>query len=163
MFWKLGVVSTILSRLGQGAISGALMIPITEMKLREAQFFWALLHKTGQQIIRNEPEAFAFYLNAFLSAARAVTFALQWEDKTSYDRWFPPWCGTRTETDRELLRFMVIQRNFAEKRGSPEFTADDRVLTERRGIHAQSVLVIYDLDMCNVRSYTSHHDTALSP
>jgi hypothetical protein len=101
------------------------MIPITAMKLREAKFFFALLHNAEQQIIRNEPEAFAFFLNAFLSAARAVTFALKYEDKTGYDAWFTPWGETRTEKDRELLAFMVKQRNFAEKRGSPEFNADD--------------------------------------
>jgi hypothetical protein len=101
------------------------MIPATQMKLREAKFFFALLHETGHRIVRNEPEAFAFYLNAFLSAARAVTFALQFEDKTNYDIWFTPWSKTRTEKERELMGFMRIQRNFAEKRGSPEFTADD--------------------------------------
>jgi len=101
------------------------MIPLTEMKLREAKFFFALLHNTAQQIVRNEPEAFAFYLNAFLSAARAVTFALQYEDKCSYDFWFTPWHDTRTEKQRELLAFMVKQRNFAEKCGSPKFTAED--------------------------------------
>lgn len=101
------------------------MIPITEMKLREANFFFALLHSTEQQIVRNEPGAFAFFLNAFLSAARAVTFALQCEDKTSYDAWFTPWREARTAKDRELLAFMVKQRNFAEKRGSAEFNAAD--------------------------------------
>jgi hypothetical protein len=99
------------------------MIPLTEMKLREAKFFFALLNNTSQQIVRNEPEAFAFYLNAFLSAARAVTFALQYEDKSNYDTWFTPWCDTWTEKERE--KFMRNQRNCAEKRGSPEFTADD--------------------------------------
>jgi hypothetical protein len=100
------------------------MIPLTEMKLREAKFFFALLHNTGQQV-GNEPAEFAFYLSAFLSAARAVTWALQYEDKSNYDTWFKPWGATRTEKERELLAFMVIQRNCAEKRGSPEFTADD--------------------------------------
>lgn len=93
-------------------ISGTSMIPKTEMKLREAKFFFVLLHQTGQQTVRNEPEAFAFYLNAFLSAARAVTFALQFEDKANYDTWFTPWRGARTEKERELLAFMVIQRKF---------------------------------------------------
>jgi hypothetical protein len=101
------------------------MVPITEMKLREAKFFFALLRETDQQIVRNEPEAFAFYLNAFLSSARAVTFALQFEDKTNYNTWFTSWCEKRTKKERELLAFIVKQRNSAEKRGSAEFSADD--------------------------------------
>jgi hypothetical protein len=101
------------------------MIPITEMKLREVKFFFAKLRNASQGMQYNEPEEFAFYLNAFLSAARSVTFALQFEDKTSYDAWFKPWCDSRTAKDRELLNFMKKQRNFSQKRGSAEIAADD--------------------------------------
>ena len=73
------------------------MIPMTEMKLREAKFFFGHLHDTGRKSVRNEPEEFAFYLSAFLSAARAVTFALQFEDKPGYDTWFTPWCHKRAK------------------------------------------------------------------
>jgi hypothetical protein len=99
------------------------MIPLTQMKLREAKFFFALLDKTRQQAVNNEQETYAFYLSAFLSAARAVTFALKFEDKTNYNTWFPPWLESRNEKERNLLTFMRKQRNYAQKRGSAEFMA----------------------------------------
>ncbi len=101
------------------------MIPLTEMKLREAKFFFALLHKSRQHTVNGDPEVFVFYLSAFLSAARAVTFALQFEEKTNYNTWFPPWLESRNKKERKLLKFMVKQRNSAQKRGSPAFTAAD--------------------------------------
>jgi hypothetical protein len=91
LFWKnRGRSRHIISISAAHNILGAFMIPLTEMKLREAHFFYDLLLQTGLDIVRNTPEAFAFYLNALLSAARAVTFALQYEDKTNYDTWFIP-------------------------------------------------------------------------
>jgi hypothetical protein len=101
------------------------MIPLTQMKLREAAFFFGRLDESRQQIVNNESELFAYYLSAFLSAARAVTFALQFEDKTNYDRWFSRWRESRNEQERKLLNFMRDQRNHAQKRGSAEFAASD--------------------------------------
>jgi hypothetical protein len=58
--------------------TGSARIPRTEAKLREAQFFLEQLASIqGQSIRRKDPEHFAFYLSAFLSAARSVTLALQ--------------------------------------------------------------------------------------
>ena len=99
------------------------MIPLTEMKLREAKFFFALLHKSRSHTVNGDPAVFAFYLSAFLSAARAVTFALKFEEKSNYNTWFPPWLESRNKNERKLLEFMVKQRNFVQKRGSPAFTA----------------------------------------
>jgi hypothetical protein len=65
------------------------MIPLTQKKLREAGFFLNKLSAEGQQVVRSEQESFEFYLSAFLSSARAVTFALQKEQKEKYDAWFP--------------------------------------------------------------------------
>ena len=53
------------------------MIEATLKKLREAKFFLSLLNRESQKTVRNGPESFEFYLNAFLSAARSVTFALR--------------------------------------------------------------------------------------
>jgi hypothetical protein len=62
------------------------MIDATQRKLREAQFFLRKLHEESRRLARNDPEESAFYLSAFLSAARSVTFALQAEEKEKYDK-----------------------------------------------------------------------------
>ncbi len=96
------------------------MLEATQKKLREAKFFYGLLCQASQEVVRHEPEAFDFYLSAFLSAARSVTFALQYEEKDKYDAWFPVWSASRSEQERELLKFLKEQRNCAEKRGGAE-------------------------------------------
>lgn len=97
-----------------------MVIEATQKKLREAKFFLRMLTDASQQVVRNEPEAFEFYLSAFLSAARSVTFALQYEEKDKYDAWFPGWFGNRSEEDQRLLNFLKEQRNYVEKRGGAE-------------------------------------------
>lgn len=96
------------------------MVEATQKKLREAKFFYRLLHEASLEAVRYEPETFEYYLNAFLSAARSVTFALQCEEKDKYDAWFPTWFGYRSEQERQLLNFLKEQRNYAEKRGGAE-------------------------------------------
>ena len=118
------------------------MIEATQKKLHEAKFFLRLLNQASQEVVRNEPEAFEFYLSAFLSAARSVTFALQYEEKDKYDAWFPIWFGNRSEDDRQLLNFLKEQRNFIEKRGGAdisvvwEFIPVTKMRTDNRGYPA---------------------------
>jgi hypothetical protein len=61
--------------------------------------------------VRDEPEAFLFYISAFLSAARSVTLVLQKEEKQRYDAWFPKWFARRSKDERDLCNFMRDQRN----------------------------------------------------
>ena len=115
------------------------MIEATQKKLREARFFVRLLNRESREAVRNELEAFEFYLNAFLSAARSVTFALQYEEKNKYDAWFQTWFNNRIEEDRQLLNFLRDQRNYAEKRGGAdvnvilEYVPITEVRTDDRG------------------------------
>ncbi len=115
------------------------MIEATQKKLREARFFLRLLNQESQVPVRNEPEAFEFYLNAFLSAARSVTFALQHEEKDKYEAWFQTWLSNRSEEDRQVLNFLRNQRNYAEKRGGAEvnviweYVPITEVRTDNRG------------------------------
>jgi len=100
---------------------GPTMIERTERKLRETEFFWLKLHGERDKIGTNSPEAFQNYLSSFLSAGRAVTLALQWEEKEKYDSWFSNWAATQlTEEQRKLISFMVRQRNYEQKRGGAE-------------------------------------------
>jgi len=96
------------------------MIERTQRKLREAQFFLGKLVQEGGRVVRSDPEAFGFYLSALLSAARSVTWALQFEEKDKYDAWFPNWLARRPADDQEFLAFLKDQRNYEQKRGGAE-------------------------------------------
>ena len=100
------------------------MIDITQKKLREARFFSQMLGKASQQPVRNDPEEFGFYLSAFLSAARAVTCALQHEEKDKYDAWSPAWFNSRSPEDQTFLKDMITNRNFVQNRGGAEMDQD---------------------------------------
>ncbi|RXZ45438.1 hypothetical protein [Crenobacter cavernae] len=93
------------------------MIEATKNKLHETKFFLHLLVKESEKLIRNEPEAFRYYLSAFLSAARSVTFALQSEEKEKYDKLFSAWMDNRTEEERQLFKLFKNQRNAEQKQG----------------------------------------------
>ena len=93
------------------------MIEAAQKKLREAQFFLSHLETENRRAVRNEPEDFDYFMSAFVSAARSVTFAIQAEEKAKYDQWFPGWCATRPEEDQTLVTLMVSQRNAEQKQG----------------------------------------------
>jgi hypothetical protein len=95
------------------------MVEATERKLREAQFFLVRLTAESKTAIRNEPEAFDFYLSAFLSAARSVTFALQHEGRTSTTHGSR--VGLRVAQQRIRISYSFSpQRNYVQKRGGAE-------------------------------------------
>lgn len=95
-------------------------IEATHRKLREARFFLGLLVQERGRPVRTDPEAFGYYLSALLSAARSVTWALQFEEKDKYDAWFSTWLADRTAEERELLAFLKNQRNYEQKQGGAE-------------------------------------------
>jgi hypothetical protein len=98
-------------------------IPKTLKKLREARFFLGWMAKAANST-DVEREDFEFYLSAFLSAGRSVTFALQHELKQEgYRGRFEAWQKTLSEEDRQLLDFFVGQRNVALKRGDADVEA----------------------------------------
>ena len=92
-------------------------IDLTKKKLREAKFFLQLLEQASQAFVLNDPESFEFYLSAFLSAARSVTFVLQHEEKEKYDAWFPDWFESLVPEHGELLDFLKDKRNMVLKQG----------------------------------------------
>lgn len=75
----------------------------TRTKLAEANFFLQKVQAVDSKIVSPEPEAFGFYLSAYLSAGRSVTFTLQAEHKQEYDEWFPGWAAGLTDEQRALL------------------------------------------------------------
>ena len=95
--------------------------PNTQKRLREAKFFLGHLQQqafaTGGRLAVSRPamptdsEAFQFFLSAFLSAARSVTFVLQKEfgNRTAYDEWRDRWFETHSE-EKGLFEFMNSRR-----------------------------------------------------
>lgn len=98
------------------------MLEVTQEKLREAAFFLRRLTEASHTLVGEEAQAFPYYLNAFLSAGRSVTFALQAEEKHKYDAWFPVWFGRQTAEAQDLFDFMKGQRNYVLKRGRADVT-----------------------------------------
>ena len=109
-------------------------IPQTQKKLRETQFFFQHLHDKEMEHSLEHSEEFDFFLSAFVSSGRSVTFALQAEQKEAYDRWFPGWKNSLTEKDQDLLSFMNNQRVAeVKKKGAKVHTEIELVpLTEVR-------------------------------
>ncbi|TAJ98220.1 hypothetical protein EPO44_11985 [bacterium] len=85
-------------------------IEATRLKLAEAEFFYRKLAEAHGRLVSGEPEAFGFYLSAFLSAARSVTLVLQAERKAQYDMWFVGWKDALPEEQQNLLRHFNQQR-----------------------------------------------------
>ncbi len=82
----------------------------TRTKLREADFFLRQLASIDRLILRNEPEAPAFYLSAFLSAARSVGDYIEAEGGDAYRAWWEERRKTLTDAERNLLGFTNTQR-----------------------------------------------------
>jgi hypothetical protein len=95
----------------------------TRKKLREAAFFLRQLATVDQAKVNSlEPEAPDYYLSAFLSAARAVSFALQKERTAEWKAWIHKWRSTRTAVQLAHFEYLRDQRNYVEKEGGPKVT-----------------------------------------
>jgi hypothetical protein len=66
---------------------------------------------------------FRYYLNAFVDAARSVTWVLQSEEKEKYDAWKSSWEAQISEAEKPLLKLTTDMRNSAVKRGHIETIA----------------------------------------
>jgi hypothetical protein len=81
------------------------MIEATHRKLREARFFHRhLMDLRHGRSATYEPEAFGFYFNAFISAARSVTWVLENEEKDTWEAWKPTWEATFTDEEWKFLK-----------------------------------------------------------
>jgi hypothetical protein len=86
------------------------LIPITHWKLREAKFFMGKLAQE-ERINNLDREDFSYYLSAFLSAGRSVTFFLENEQSASYKAWFQPvWMKNLPPEESQFMDFMNAQR-----------------------------------------------------
>lgn len=125
------------------------MIEATHKKLREARFFLDQMEHELTSAGHNPVEAVEFYLSAFLSAARSVTFILQAEEPHKYPEWSHAWKETRSEEDKQMLARFTSARNRALKRETPA-VAEDRaassMLYPPAGLPAEFQFIFLDDD-----------------
>jgi hypothetical protein len=88
----------------------------TRKKLREAKFFLTELTAEDSGVMGSGSEAADFYLSAFFTSARAVTFVLARENTHHYQAWSQKWFAQLTEDERDLMNLFVEQKS--EKEGS---------------------------------------------
>jgi hypothetical protein len=86
------------------------MVENVERKLREARFFFAEMFKQEHGAFGGK-EQFEFYLSAFLSAGRTVDYRLRHEQGATYPKWRTAWDAALTPEQRDLIKFMVDERN----------------------------------------------------
>ena len=86
------------------------MLEFAQKKLREAQFFFRHLAAESRRVVVPEPEAFDFYLSAFLSSARSVEHALHYEKKKEFNLWFQQWAA-HNQSEYEFLDQMFDLRD----------------------------------------------------
>lgn len=91
---------------------------LTHNKLREADFFLRALTNDESEWMEQEPEAGDFYLSAFMSAARQVTYVL--EGVAEYKQWSKCWFAERPNEDEDLHKFFVDQRNKLQHEGAAD-------------------------------------------
>jgi len=90
---------------------------IVEDKIEEAEFFIEKLHFKDTDFPRFDLKEASFYLSAFLSAARSITFCLQ--ASLSGLEGFQAWYERHQANlnDNELARFFLEARNLSQKVG----------------------------------------------
>jgi hypothetical protein len=100
------------------------MIERTQKRLRAARFFYQRL-VDSKNPLRNEPEAFEFYLSAFIQLARTVPWVLKKEETAKYEAWNPRWEERLSPEERKLLNFTTACRNADVKEGGIETRIDE--------------------------------------
>lgn len=83
---------------------------LVEERLAEADFF-------ARRFASSRPERAGYFLNAFLSSARSVTFLLQ-KEMAHVDGFAPWWASQRLAMGGDkVARFFLELRNFSQKQG----------------------------------------------
>src|SRR5262249_51591848 len=79
------------------------MIERTQRRLRQARFFYEHLLDPPRTTTIGVSEAFQSYFNAFIQAARSVTWTLKNEEPEKWKAWEPKWRANQTSDEQELL------------------------------------------------------------
>src|SRR5436190_1364437 len=81
-----------------------------DKKIREAGFFLAAMRERARMAF-GEHERFDFSLSAFLSATRTIDYRLRHEEGAVYAGFLPSWRAALPSADRDLIKFMIDDRN----------------------------------------------------
>jgi hypothetical protein len=101
-------------------------------KLRETRFYLRQLSEQCQ-LAFSEPEAFDFYLSAFLCAARTVDYRLRHRYQAKYRTFYTKWERALEPRQRDLLKLMVDDRNLEVHRaGSGRMKHEERIPVSQR-------------------------------
>ena len=96
-------------------------------KLKEANFFFAKMRERAAMAFGNHEE-FDFYLSAFLSAARSVTFRLENERSDEYKKFRDSYFKKLSPDDDEIFKFMNEERvHEIHKKGSMRDCRDEPI------------------------------------
>jgi hypothetical protein len=90
---------------------------LARQKYREASFFLGEMAKREGSPRLDQEEEFGYFLSAFLSAARSVSFVLRKENPLTYEAQSQEWLRSLTPSTRVMVDFMRDQRNAALKEG----------------------------------------------
>jgi hypothetical protein len=93
--------------------------------------------------LRVDDEEAGYYLSAFMSAARSVTFVLQFEAKDAYDRIFPLWFGRLRRSDQKLLKLMNDERVEEIHRGGVRKIYQEKKIVIRRDVSKDAATIAY--------------------
>jgi hypothetical protein len=107
-------------------------IPNAARKAREARYFLGQMHQFDDNPNLDD-ERFDHNLSAFVSAGRSVGYAMQKQDKATYDGFWPRFEAELTGYERQLLRFFNDERVNAVKLG---FTSRVKSLEWKPSLHA---------------------------
>jgi hypothetical protein len=89
----------------------------SRVKLREAAYFLTgMCQRNGTERL-DMAEEFGYFLSAFLSAARSVSFVLHKENSDTYPAIRDEWLASLDPVSAQLCRDMVEHRNTALKQG----------------------------------------------
>jgi hypothetical protein len=82
-------------------------------------------------VLAPHTESVDFYVSAFVSAARSVTFAMSKDYGASTEDWTTAWIlRLASKDDIELMAFFVGQRNKNEKQGSADLELTTATISE---------------------------------
>lgn len=114
----LGGGSAAQDMLGRYANKRHMATDLTRRKLREASFFLGEMSKREGSSRLDTEEEFGYYLSAFLSAARSVSFVLRKENPLTYEAHWDEWLANAPPATRAIMDFMRDQRNAAVHEGT---------------------------------------------
>jgi hypothetical protein len=108
------------------------MIEKAQRRLRQARFFYnhlvnvrpTTVNARQPTVTADDPEAFRFYLGAFIQSARSVTWTIGKEEPDKWEAWKPKWEAQLNDEERRLLKLTRQLRNAEEKEGGADLTEE---------------------------------------